>query len=215
MVAVDLIPAPRRAQRKRRTRVRVWAAAVGAYGVVLGGLLAATATAWETDDRTPAEQLAHMEKENELRRRDTARLASVIVERQRELAANLAVENQPDWSILLALLAKAMGQDAALRNAQLSQEVVTQAESAGAVPAASGAGAASQKGASASSPRTFVLRLTGLARSQQAVSSVVQSLESSGVFSTVELQEARREAADGSDAVAFTIFCRLGGRAGR
>jgi Tfp pilus assembly protein PilN len=215
VTTVDLVPEPRRAQRKRRIRIRVWIAGVGAYGAVLASLLVGTAAAWETDNRTPAAQLEQLETENNLRRRDEARLATMITERQRELAASRSVEHQPDWSILMAVLARAMGQDAALRSAQLVQEAPPQ-PAAAPTPGKSGAEqAAASRPASAPQPRTFALRLTGVARSQGAVSRVVNRLEEAGVFSRVELQEARREASAGADAVAFSISCRVGGRAER
>lgn len=219
LTTVDLIPGPRRAQRKRRVRIRVWAVGVGAYGAALAGLLAGTAAAWETDNATPATQLSHLEKENDLRKRDESRLSGMILERQRELTASRSVEHQPDWSILMALLARAMGPDSALRSAQLVQEVVQPAQAAPAAaakpPAGQGAAQAKEEAPQQPQPRVFTLRLSGVARSQGAVSGVVNRLEESGVFSRVELQEARREPGAGPDAVAFSIQCRLGGRAER
>jgi Tfp pilus assembly protein PilN len=215
VVTVDLIPSPRRALRKRRLRTRLWTAGLSGYVAVLAALLGGTAAAWETDNRTPAAQLSHVEMENDLRRRDSSRLTASIIERQRELAASRSVEHQPDWSILMGLLARAMGPDAALRTAQLSQEVVeakAPVSAAAAAPTEAAGGAADPKAGAEPAPpaRAFTLRLTGVARSQGAVSGVVQSLEASGVFSRVELQEARREAGAGADAIAFNIFCRLG-----
>lgn len=219
LTIVDLIPAPRRAQRKRRVRIRLWVAGVGAYGAALASLLAGTAAAWETDNRTPATQLEHLEMENDLRKRDEARLTTIIAERQRELTASRSVEHQPDWSILMALLARAMGPDAALRSAQLAQEAVQPPPSAtppaGTPAAQAGAAAKEQARQQQPQPRIFTLRLSGVARSQGAVSGVVTRLEESGVFTRVELQEARREPGAGPDAVAFSIHCRLGGRADR
>ncbi len=210
MDGVDLIPSPRRELHMRRRRVRAWVGAGSAYAVLLGGTLAGAAAAWPRDQETPAATLASLATENEGHRRQFTLLSQEISQKQRELAANRAVGNQPDWSVLLALLAEALGPEAALREVELTQETVAPP----AAPAQTGKGA-DKKAASQPPPepvRYFSLRLGGIARSQVAVNGVVRRLEATGLFELIELLETRREGSGANDLTAFRVRGKLGAR---
>jgi hypothetical protein len=212
---VDLIPSTRRELHRRRRRVRVWIGAGCAYAALLGGTLVGAAAAWPRDQETPAAALGAATLENEQHRSRTAALAAEIAHKQRELAANKAVGNQPDWSILLALVAEALGPDAALREANLTAETITPPAAAPKPPAPGAIQAEPVPVIDAEPRRSFSLVLTGLARSQGAVNEVVKRLEATGLFERILLIETRREGTDTQAALtSFRFSCQLGpGRA--
>ena len=116
--------------------------------------------------------------------------------------------NQPDWSVLLALLAEALGPEAALRSVELTLDAPPP-------PPAAATKSGDKKAAEESAPepaRSFSLRLLGIAKSQVAVNGVVTRLEETGLFELIELVETRREGTGPNDVTAFQFRCRMGER---
>lgn len=190
----NLIPARRIQARRRRRCIRWWGAVCGAYAAVLaaagaGGMLVRGAAADDVAGRIAA-----------LDARIQAKVASLtavqqeLSQRRVVLRVNEAVSDQPDWSILLALIAAKVGDGVALETCALT-------------PQKPPANADGKPGTSA--PAVFKLSVRGFGRDQAAVSAFVLGLEESGLFDRVKLVETRRTPLLAGVAVAFTVECEL------
>ena len=118
------------------------------------------------------------------------------------LTSGRAVGEQPDWSLLLAMLSSALGDETVLRSIRLQAPP----------EAAPGAAGSSGKPGRADAARTLQpisLEVTGLGRTQQVVSEFVLRLEHTPLFETVRLVDTRREPFLNDHAVVFRIECVL------
>ena len=115
-----------------------------------------------------------------------AGLRADLVEAKAALEASQAVGRQPDWSVLLALLADSLGETVVLRRCKLTP-----------MGGRDGAG------------EVIKLEVGGLAQSQQAVAQVILRLEQTPLFRSVKLIDTRREPFRDTHAVAFRAECIL------
>jgi Tfp pilus assembly protein PilN len=137
--------------------------------------------------------MTRLEQEGRVVDGDAARARAALAREEAARNAAEAVEAQPDWSMLFAILARAAGDEIWLESASVS-----------AVVPASGA------------PRPAgepdrTLALDGMGRRQDSVSRFVLALEETGLFSRVSLLETRRKALAHGEAISFRVECRLGG----
>jgi Tfp pilus assembly protein PilN len=197
---LDLIPAPRRQARARRTRIRTWSLVLGVYALTTAaGYVACFAypdsgqTALLRDTRAVTEELRAASREMRAVRAQVAEAAG-------RLAIARSVRNHPDWSLLLAMLADSLADQIVLERCALLP--VDPPAAAGPAPAAT----------PAQSPRAFRFDLTGLARSQTAVSQFVLRLEKARVFDEVRLVQTSRKPFLKGEAVAFQLECSLTGK---
>jgi len=142
-----------------------------------------------------------------------------IVTLRKELAATRwrldsarGVGQQPDWSVMLALLAEGLGHDVVLKSCELNQ-VLTPLTGAGRGPAVSTPGRQDPSDKKEHEV-TFALMVTGFGRSQTAVSQFVLRLERSGLFDSVRLIDANRQPFLNGKAIAFQLECSLGSNRG-
>jgi Tfp pilus assembly protein PilN len=186
MNGVNLIPAHRVLARRRRARVHVWTLAIGAYIGALGLAYAAMAAAWSGTNAQWQGKITSLDAQ-------LARDNDALKVKQKELAekqaarqANSAVGEQPDWSLLLALLARTVQDDVVLESTSLRP-----ADTA------------------ATPVKPMTLALSGLGRTHEAVSDFVLRLEGTKVFSRVSLLETRRTATPRAEAIAFRVEAAL------
>ncbi len=181
----NLIPHDRRRRRAvRRAGVR-WAVATAALSVVL----TVTATGLSAALPSPAADAAEAD-----RTAAAAAVARAAAGRDRAAARSVAaalaaareVADQPDWSLLLADLSRRLGDDGVLSGCDLSAE---------------------PKG-------PLALRLTGVARTQPAVTALALRLERAGLFDRVDLLRTSPAKLMGDDAVGFQIVCTFAPAAG-
>ena len=199
MKSVNLIPAPRRDAKRRRKHRNACMAVCGAYALVLAGAVGLAHVALSGTGRALDEQLA--DADAEVRRIDGNADAA-----RRELAsaratveANRTVAEQPDWSVLLALLAKNTSDDVILRGVTIGPPV----QSASQIAAAAGPG-------SKKTQPDAVLELMGVGRTQLAVSRHVLRMEQTGLFSKVMLVDTGRETFQNETAIGFRLQCTFG-----
>jgi len=119
MTDMNFIPSYRIVAAERRARIRRWAAASVGWAILLAALYACACALWGGGRVA----LADAEKRVAARIQESSQAIKVI---QRELAAqNLllrssqVVENQPDWSLMLALLPRALSGDVVLKRCEL------------------------------------------------------------------------------------------------
>ncbi len=186
-VAVNLIPIRRLRLRRRAGRMHRWAAVASGYAALWLAAFAATRLVSAADDRELTEGLARMQGLGDRARATVAGLESELREAKAGLEASLAVGRQPDWSVLLALLAEVLGDEVVLRSVRLE-------------PLAAEAG---RSGAAAGAIR---VELSGIARTHHAATRFVLRLDSIPLFIGLKLTDTRSEPFLEDQAIAFRIL---------
>ncbi len=194
---INLIPTERREARRRRVHLHAWLGGCVLYAVVWLAVFLVARVIVVSDDRALQEQLEGVQVRVEQAKASVAGGRADLAEARAGLEANLAVGRQPDWSVLLALLATTLGDEVVLRTCRL--EPVSG-------PLVGRAGAAVAGG---EEPLVIKLELMGIALTQQAVTQVVLRLERTGLFRSVKLIDTRREPFMAGHAVAFRAECVL------
>ncbi len=211
MMHVNLISHVRQNAKRRALLRRRCAGACTAYGVTLVLLCGAAYLAW---GRGGSALEAELTKVNEsIEKSDTA-MGSVrasLATANDSLALTRSIADQPDWGLLLALLAAKTGDDVVLRTCDTAPvEIVA------AVVDRKTAGKNMKLPKSpAPNAAAYTLHLGGLARSQLAVSQFVLRLERTGLFAKVTLVDTNREPFLSGDAIAFKLDCSLAGDSAR
>ena len=209
MTRVNLIPRARRQQRRRRLHQRRWITASAGYALFIVVALVVAKLVSATDAGAIDQQIALANATITTDRATVVDLRRQLQESAALLKAQYAVQGQPDWGILLALLAEATGDEVVLRECRL------QHSSGGAGTAPGVPRAASGSRVETGIPPTY-LELGGLGRSQNTVTQFVLRMDEIPLFKKVKLQDTRREPFGNGHAVAFRIVCLLDpeGRAG-
>ena len=213
MKSVNLIPAHRTAAKRRRVHLRRCAAGCAAWAVLSAVAAGAAHAMWRTaDDSVAAERLAAVNDEIERTERAIASARVKLAAAQSTLRANQAIANQPDWSILLAVLAKGIGDDVVLKSCHVrpipaagspeARRSAAPAAVAPGAPAGSGSGTLSEAG-------PFELEASGVARTLASAHRFVGDLEKTGLFARVTLMDTTRDQYTGKPAIAFRLKCSL------
>jgi len=201
----NFIPAERLAKKRRRARVRVWSLICCAYTVVLVSAVALGYFNWNPDGASIAGQISAAGARIRRSTVSMNRLSLKLAEARAALEASEAIGNQPDWSRLLVILGKELGDDVVLNGCELSlfEPVPTgpgDAMGSLAPPAAEGATPTRSR---------FKLSLSGFGRTQTSVSRFVLRLEELELLDEVKLMRSNRQAFLGGEAVAFRIDCSI------
>ncbi|MEE9211281.1 MAG: PilN domain-containing protein [Phycisphaeraceae bacterium] len=204
MTTVNLIPTPRRDARKRRVHTQRCLVLCVAYTVVLVAVFAACRITWADADHAVTDELNDAAHQIAGSNRAIAALQSQLADARRTLAADQAITQQPDWSLLLALLANTLSDDVVLRSCQLEPNQDPTAKNQ------RSSNQAQHVGASVSGRRSYTLRVSGLGRSQAAVSQFVLRLEQTELFGRVALINTVREPFLAGQAFGFQLECELG-----
>ncbi|HWE93454.1 MAG TPA: hypothetical protein VG269_05715 [Tepidisphaeraceae bacterium] len=204
MRSVNLIPAPRRDAKRLRRHMRWCMAACGACATAVIVAAVGCRVIWGGGEPGLDRQLTIAEEE--VRRAD----ASFAAARTELAAANAAaaadrqIAGQPDWSLLLALVADRAGKEVVLKSLAVGPRPGPAIE-VKPIPVPG-------KGASpavAAPPRGLVLTASGLGKSQPAVTQFVLRLERTGLFARVRLLDTSRESFLADEATAFRLECSL------
>lgn len=198
MKSVNLIPAPRRDSKRRRKHRNICAAACGAYALLLAASLGMAYLAWSGVGASLDEQLAQLDTTIDRAERQASEVRTELAAARATIEANRTVAEQPDWSVLLALLATTTGEDVVLRGISIT------------LPSSNApSNTAAAKTAAATTP-DVLLEINGVGRSQLAVQQHVLRLEQTGLFSKVVLMDTGREPYLEADAIAFRLQCAFG-----
>ncbi len=214
----NLIPPVRQTARRRRSRVRFWISACTVYALVLVAAGGALQSVLGSTDSVLESEVSALSTEISGTKREVAQVQPKLVEAKLTLAASQAVGSQPNWSVLLTLLADALRDPS---SADGESDLVLSAcelervsELPSGVPLAiAGGGAASAGGEAAKSmtgKRRFSLRVAGVGKTQAVISQYVLRLEQTGLFERVTLLETKRTPFVNGEAVAFRLDCLLG-----
>jgi Tfp pilus assembly protein PilN len=217
MNGVNFIPRARRELAERRRRVRTWASGVAAYALLGAVVLAASGTGAVVEDPSVAQKLAQLPGEIDASRRALTNLKAQLTEAQAKLDAARAVAEQPDWSVLLGLLAQSLGEEIVLTSCKLDADPLAgdrplNGPRPGATPG-SGAGAKPPEPPpppSLNGARYTVL-LSGLGRTQSSVSQFVLRLEELGLFERVTILKTNREMFGEHESIGFRLEATIAG----
>jgi hypothetical protein len=211
MKSINLIPAPRRAAKRRRVHLRLCTGGCAAWAVL--ALLAACVShaVWHGEDPQAGDRLARVSEEMQRTERAMAGVRTQLTAAESKLRANQAIATQPDWSILLALLGQKVENDVVLKSCHVRPASVARGTHVAQRPDQRRAGARPQDAASQLPPEPppYVLEASGLARSQTAANDFVIRLELTRLFSKVTLLDTTREPFLDKDAIAFRLQCVL------
>jgi Tfp pilus assembly protein PilN len=179
---INLIPAHRRAAQQRRRRLRVWIGATvgwtGALLAVCAGVRYGTSSGIES---TAANELRAVQSHIDDVNGRLGSLKKQLAEMQSRQQTAVSITDQPDWSILLSLLA-GVREEAVLREVTLRPD-----------PAS----------------RSIMLSVRGFCRSQAEVSQFVLRLQQLGLFDEVKLLRTGREPVLNTAAVTFDVSCEI------
>jgi Tfp pilus assembly protein PilN len=194
-VIVNLVPRERREARRGRVRTHRWARVCGIYAVLLVAACAAARVTLEPDDHGLREEAVRLDARVEQTSTILTNLRHDYDQVAAQLAANRAVGRQPDWSILLALLAHTLGDEVVLRQVQV--EVSSQ-------PVDSEPTATTSEKGSGQAP---TMKVSGIGRTQQSISRFILRLEQTALFRSVTLIKTQRQQFLTDFGVAFEVRC--------
>lgn len=208
MRCVNLIPAQRRQTKARRRHLTRWSIGLVVYG---GAVLAAhfvCGSYFGMGNRALAAEIQRSTARLRAAHRMTLTARGELVRAAGELKSARAVGGQPDWGVLLALLAKNVGDDVVLEFCRLRP--VGRKWNSLRGSRLRDPGTAGQPPLALDSP--LLLELSGLGLSQTAVSGFILRLERTGLFDQVRLVKSSRRAFLHKKAIAFRLECLLAGR---
>lgn len=210
----NLIPIVRQTARQRRSRIRFWISACSVYALVLVAAGGALQSVLGSTDSVLATEVAALASEISGTKREVAQVQPKLAEAKLTLAASRAVGSQPNWSVLLSLLADTLRDTGAadgnnelvLSACELNRvpELPTGTPINGALSAANGATSKPPIGR-----QRFSLSVAGVGKTQAVISQYVLRLEQTGLFERVTLVETRRTPFANDQAVSFKLECLL------
>jgi hypothetical protein len=203
MTDVNLIPGPRLAAKRRKTRLRLWALILALYIIVLSVGSLAAFVVLPGEEPGLAEELAAVEQDIARDNATLRELRGTLAQAVASLDMARAVQEQPDWSELLTGLSREMGQELALSHCQLAilradGRPVTEPWNESILSKPLRAFLAEQR---------YQLVLRGFGQTQESVSRLALELEGVGLFDRVRLVNSCRQKFLRSEAVAFTVEC--------
>jgi hypothetical protein len=221
MSDMNFIPSYRMAARGRRARIRRWATASVVWAIVLVMLYAGAYALWGGGRKAMAGEQKKIAARIQESSQAIRLLQHELATQNLQLRSSQIVENQPDWSLLLAVLPRTLSGDVVLKRCDLRADPTFTPPASAAAPAASRPGAAqpSQEpraagpdAAPAEVQAPFLLKVAGYGKTMSAVLQFVQELERTGLFDRVRLVQTTPEAVQSLPVSGFQVECVLGGK---
>jgi Tfp pilus assembly protein PilN len=202
------MPEPKRKAKARRFRMHQWV--VGGVGFL--GLLVIlcilTHKMWGVGPNPLGNELNDARDRIRASGLNVKMLKKQLVAARWKLDTFRGVGKQPDWSVVLTMLADGLGSDVVLKSCELGDAAMT----VNTLPTARGPVKSHTVGLTEEQKQMrFVMGVAGFGRSQTAVSQFVLRLERSGLFDSVRIVSTIREPFLDDKAIAFRLECRLGG----
>ena len=207
MNGINLIPAPRRAARRRRQHMCYCAAGCAAWALLSLAAAGFAHALWPSGDPRAAERLAEVTAEMQRTERAVAALHSQLAAARSTLRANQAIACQPDWSILLGLLGQQVGDNVVLKSCNVRTGARPVAPRRGEPRRVGGRPEPEPSPAAGEAP--FVLEASAIAVDHASANRFVLRLEQTGLFSKVTLLDTAREPFFDRNAIAFRLECTL------
>lgn len=191
--AINLIPMRRREARRLRGHARRCALLSGALMVAVLGAALGFRAIWGGQDQAIDHQLANSTSEVERAGAEFHELDQKLAQIRAQRDSITTLRAQPDWSLLLALVGRQTGTDVALRSCSVRPQQAT----------------ATTAKTSSNLPPGLELCLSGIGKSDIAVSQFVLRLEQTKLFSKVKLIDSTRQPFQSQQVFSFRIECPL------
>lgn len=204
MNGVNLIPAFRREQAARRTRIRVWSIALAATLCISGLGASAFRAAISLDIRPVRAEIAVAKAAAEQTNQRLVKVRGEVAKlKQAELASRMVGEH-PDWSLLLHAIDLARGDTVSLETFDLKLAPPPP-------PPAPPPG--DTKPVTPPKPvERYLVKIRGVATDLSGVMLFVKQLESLGVMESVAMKQSRTENQQGVAVTGFDLECALAER---
>jgi Tfp pilus assembly protein PilN len=202
MARVNLLPRSRRHAAAARKRVRRWSWVAAGYAMVLLAGYAACAAALSVDGDDHALMLEKTMRQIDELNNANAALTAQMGEAHVKLSVARTIGDQPDWSLLLAIISSAVDDQIVLTSTKLDAATGVDAQP-------TSRPSTNDKTAALALPVRMSFSLNGMARSQAAVSQFVLRLERLGLFERVDLARSNRQSVGTTEANVFRIDCLL------
>ena len=201
IAGVNLIPMYHQAAHRRRAYAMRWVGICAGYTMLVMAAGFGAQCLWGRGAMDVSERLANLNASAASNESAAKAFGPKLEQMQTTLAASRTVGSQPDWSVLLRLVAGLLDHKTVLSSCRLKPA----AEAGGRLVLGS-EGKPKRFGA-----KGYVLDLNGLGENQQAVAGYVLRLEKTGLFGKVALIDTRKEPflRGGQNAIGFQIHCTL------
>ena len=183
--SVNLMPGLRLAAVVRRRRLRLWIGVGVAYVTGCAGVWAAFA-AGSPDSSAAAAKIVEVQGRIATSRAEFTQTMTAQKALKVEIDAAREVQEHPDWSVLLRLIARAAGPDVVLSSCDLRPLV-----SVPVVAKAAPGKKSPPKAPESKIPDTYTLKIVGIAASQNDVPRFDSALEGLRVFQSVDIVSIR------------------------
>jgi len=206
MADANLIPAHRRDARLRSARLRQWSTACIVYAGVLGVGYGMCRGFWiEAGDTS--RDLEEVAQQIDQSNQAIDVLSQELAAARLMLDSTLKVADQPDWSVLLALTARTLGDQIVLERCQVLESTKDDSFT----PSARRGRSRGRIALRHEMPDAFTMELSGYGRSPEAVARFVLRLERTALFDKVTIRSTDRQPFRAGEAIAFEIGCTLDG----
>jgi hypothetical protein len=211
MKNTNFIPLYRIVARQRRNRVRWWITAIAISLVLeLGGIVCGYGI-WRGGRMVLAGELTKTATTLASADRAIRMLQSELAAQQATLKVSQDVQSQPDWSVLLALLARSLGDGAVLRRCELKPVPAAAAQKPGTGNGEQGTGKDASGSLLLGDATAFALKINGCGRTVADVLKFAEGLERAGLFDQIRLVKTDTQPLLAGTAVGFEMECSLTG----
>lgn len=190
MVPINLIPAARRRARLQRRRLQFWAVRLALYFAVLVGLCFLRASRSGGAGELLAAQGRQLSAAVEGHQKTLQALNADLAAARGKTGALQFVGTQPDWSLLLCLVADQLGESIVMDSCSLRHVAASGPEAQRTGPA-------------------ILFDVSGIGRTEKDVSDFALRLETCGLFAEVKQLNASGRTFHEKKAFGFQFRCRL------
>lgn len=187
MNRANLIPLSRQLRDVRSARVRTWSFVLGSVSCALAMAYACCVLVPSQVSAPTPEAFAKAAAELSKAHQESATLRKELAILQEQVHSSQYILDQPDYSLLLALISQVADEHVVLNHCELISDSTAGEQ-----------------------PRRQLLRLGGYARSQTALAKFMLQIESTGVFKKVTLVRSKQQPFLDNEAAAFQVQCVLG-----
>lgn len=213
--AHNLLPAEIVAHRARRRRLRFWLVAFSLYALALAAACALTNFATRPVGPSTGDALNALSAQHAQTADALAKVETQFRALNARLESRRALTEQPDPSVLLALVARCLDDDTQLRHLQFR---TTGVDPARARTLSADSPALTVPPGTEREPRHILLTLTGVSGGEAGVTRLTTRLRELNLFDTVDLKRTGRDTASagrdakGREMIAFEIALTLSDR---
>jgi len=210
MTTLNLIPPSRADAKRQASSIKRWTIVCSAYAAALLCVWIALTATTRPNLAPIREELATIESQIVKQQSEAAKLQAQLATEAAVLKASRSVGDQPDWSVLMKLVAGALG-----NRVTLNQVAVNPLQGQSGAGRAFGERPGAMSAAmleDAASNSTYMMSISGMASTQSEAQKLALRLEVAGFFDRVKLVQTSRQEFMGGHAIAFEILCPFGAK---